>query len=109
MSLSMPLSWTESLDHLEHVMGPCWCFWAGPHRRWCFWAGPHRRWCFWAGPHQLGAGLGSDDLGETLVNVLKEMLFLCCVIMYDDWSVVADVYIQQGQNMCSLGRRQNQK
>ena len=23
---SMPLSWTESLDHLEHVMGPCWCF-----------------------------------------------------------------------------------
>jgi hypothetical protein len=22
---------TESLDHLEHVMGPCWCFWAGPH------------------------------------------------------------------------------
>jgi hypothetical protein len=44
-----------------------------------------------------------------LVNVLKEMLFLCCVIMYDDWSVVADVYIQQGQNMCSLGRRQNQK
>jgi len=32
MSLSMPLSWTESLDHLEHVMGPCWCFWAGPHQ-----------------------------------------------------------------------------
>jgi hypothetical protein len=31
MPLSMPLSWTESLDHLEHVMGPCWCFWAGPH------------------------------------------------------------------------------
>ena len=81
----MPFSWTESLDHLKHVMGP--------------------RWCFWAGPHQLGAGLGNDDLGETLVNVLKDMLFLCCVIMYDDWSVVDDVYIQQGQNMCSLGRR----
>jgi len=32
MPLSMPLSWTESLDHLEHVMGPCWCFWAGPHQ-----------------------------------------------------------------------------
>jgi hypothetical protein len=31
MPLSMPLSWTESLDHLDHVMGPCWCFWAGPH------------------------------------------------------------------------------
>ena len=31
MPLSMLLSWTESLDHLEHVMGPCWCFWAGPH------------------------------------------------------------------------------
>jgi hypothetical protein len=30
MPLSMPLSWTESLDHLEHVMDPCWCFWAGP-------------------------------------------------------------------------------
>jgi hypothetical protein len=27
MPLSMPLSWTESLDHLEHVMGPL----AGPH------------------------------------------------------------------------------
>jgi hypothetical protein len=26
------LSCTESLDHLEHVMGPCWCFWAGPHQ-----------------------------------------------------------------------------
>jgi hypothetical protein len=25
MPLSMLLSWTESLDHLEHVMGPCWC------------------------------------------------------------------------------------
>jgi len=23
MPLSMPLSWTESLDHLDHVMGPC--------------------------------------------------------------------------------------
>jgi hypothetical protein len=33
MPLSMPLSWTESLDHLEHVMGPCWCFWAGPHQK----------------------------------------------------------------------------
>ena len=32
MPLSMPLSWTESLDHLEHVMGPCWCLWAGPHQ-----------------------------------------------------------------------------
>ena len=32
MSLSMSLSWTESLDYLEHVMGPCWCFWAGPHQ-----------------------------------------------------------------------------
>jgi len=31
MPLLMPLSWTESLDHLEHVMGPCWCFWAGSH------------------------------------------------------------------------------
>ena len=31
MPLSMLLSWTESLDHLEHVMGPCWCFQAGPH------------------------------------------------------------------------------
>jgi len=51
------------------------------------------RWCFWAGPHQIGVDLGSDDLGETLVNVLKEMLFLCCVMMYDDWSVVDDVYI----------------
>jgi hypothetical protein len=30
---SMPLSWTESLDHLEHVMGPCCCFWAGPHHQ----------------------------------------------------------------------------
>ena len=19
------------IGHLEHVMGPCWCFWAGPH------------------------------------------------------------------------------
>jgi hypothetical protein len=51
------------------------------------------RWCFWAGPHQIGVDLGSDDLGETLVNVLKAMLFLCCVMMYDDWSVVDDVYI----------------
>ncbi|KAL3582919.1 hypothetical protein D5086_017251 [Populus alba] len=33
MRLSMSLSWTESLVHLEHVMGPCWCFWAGPHQR----------------------------------------------------------------------------
>jgi hypothetical protein len=44
----------------------------------------------------LGAGLGSDDLGETLVNVLTEMLFLCCVIMYDEGSVVSDAYIQLG-------------
>jgi hypothetical protein len=27
MPLSMPLFWTESLDHLEHVMGPYWCLW----------------------------------------------------------------------------------
>jgi len=26
----MPLSMPLSLDHLEHVMGLCWCFWAGP-------------------------------------------------------------------------------
>jgi len=32
----------------------------------------------------LGASLESDDLGETLVNVLTEMLFSCCVMMYDD-------------------------
>jgi len=25
MSLSMPLYWTMSLAHLEHVMGPYWC------------------------------------------------------------------------------------
>jgi len=31
----------------------------------------------------LGADLRSDDLGETLVNVLTKM-FLCCVMMYDD-------------------------
>jgi hypothetical protein len=24
MPLSMPLSWTKSLEHLEYVMGPCW-------------------------------------------------------------------------------------
>jgi hypothetical protein len=23
---------TKSWDHLEHVMGPCWCFWVGPHQ-----------------------------------------------------------------------------
>uniref|UniRef100_A0A6N2ML41 Reverse transcriptase Ty1/copia-type domain-containing protein n=1 Tax=Salix viminalis TaxID=40686 RepID=A0A6N2ML41_SALVM len=23
---------TTLLDHLEHVIGPCWCFWAGPHQ-----------------------------------------------------------------------------
>ena len=28
----MPLSWIESLDHLEHVMCPYWCLWAGPHQ-----------------------------------------------------------------------------
>jgi len=44
----------------------------------------------------LGVGLGSDDLGKTLVNVLTKMLFFGCVIMYDDWSVVGDVYIQLG-------------
>jgi hypothetical protein len=32
MPLLMPLSWTESLNHLEHVMDPCWCFWAGPYQ-----------------------------------------------------------------------------
>jgi hypothetical protein len=32
MPLSMPLSWTESLDHLEYLMGLRWCFWAGPHQ-----------------------------------------------------------------------------
>jgi hypothetical protein len=35
MPLSMPFSWTESLDHLIHVMGPYWCFWAGPHHKVC--------------------------------------------------------------------------
>jgi len=48
----------------------------------------------------LGVGLGSDDLGKTLVNVLTKMLFFGCVIMYDDWSVVGDVYIQLGWNIC---------
>jgi hypothetical protein len=52
----------------------------------------------------LGASLGSDDLGETLVNVLTEILFLCCVMMYDDWSVVGDDYTQLGWNMCK-GKR----
>jgi len=28
----MPLSWTKSLDHLEHVIGPCWCFEVGPRQ-----------------------------------------------------------------------------
>ena len=41
MSLSMPLSWTESLDHLENVMGPCWCFWAGPYQ----WPISCSKWC----------------------------------------------------------------
>ena len=49
---------------------------------------------------KLGVGLGSDDLEETLANVLMEMLFLCCVIIYDDRSMVGDVYIQLGRNMC---------
>ena len=35
----------------------------------------------------LGVGLGSNDLGETLVNVLIG-IFFCCVMMYNDWSVV---------------------
>jgi hypothetical protein len=48
----------------------------------------------------LGAGLGSDDLGETLVNVLIKMLFLYYVMMYDDWSVVGDDYTRLGWNMC---------
>jgi hypothetical protein len=52
----------------------------------------------------LGAGLRSDDLGETLVNVLTRMLFLCCVMMYDDWSVVGDDYTRLGWNMCK-GKR----
>jgi hypothetical protein len=47
----------------------------------------------------LGADLGSDDLGETLVNVLTKM-FLCCVMMYDDWSVVGDDYTHIDWNMC---------
>jgi hypothetical protein len=28
------------------------------------------------------------------------MLFLCCVIMYDEGSVVSDAYIQLGWNIC---------
>ena len=28
----MPLSWTESLAHLEHVMDPCRCLWVNPHQ-----------------------------------------------------------------------------
>jgi len=52
----------------------------------------------------LGAGLGSDDLGETLVNVLIKMLFLYYVMMYDDWSVVGDDYTRLGWNMCK-GKR----
>jgi hypothetical protein len=28
---SMPLSWIESLAHLEYIMGPRWCLWADPH------------------------------------------------------------------------------
>jgi len=31
MPFSMSLTWTELLDHLEHVTGPYWCLWAGPH------------------------------------------------------------------------------
>jgi len=46
MPLSMPLSWTESLDHLEHVMGPCWCFWAGPHHKITSIRWPIRYWCY---------------------------------------------------------------
>jgi hypothetical protein len=29
---SMPLSWIESLAHLEHVMGLCWCLWVDTHQ-----------------------------------------------------------------------------
>jgi hypothetical protein len=32
------------------------------------------------------------------------MLFLCCVIMYDEGSVVSDAYIQLGWNICK-GKR----
>ena len=31
MLLSMPMSYPESLAHLEHVMGSCWSLWADPH------------------------------------------------------------------------------
>jgi hypothetical protein len=35
----------------------------------------------------LGAGIGSDDLRKTLVDEHTKM-FLCCLIMYDEWRVV---------------------
>jgi hypothetical protein len=35
----------------------------------------------------LVAFVGSDDFGKTLVDEHIEM-FLCCLIMYDEWSVV---------------------
>ena len=31
----------------------------------------------------LGVGFGSNELGETLINVHAEILLLCCLIMYD--------------------------
>jgi hypothetical protein len=52
----------------------------------------------------LGADLGSDDLEETLVNVLTKMLFLYYLMMYDDWSVVGNDYTRLGWNMCK-GKR----
>jgi len=35
----------------------------------------------------LGAGIGSNDLGKTLVDEYTEM-FMCCLIVYDEWCVV---------------------
>jgi hypothetical protein len=28
----LPLLISFMFQDLEHVMGPCWCFWAGPHQ-----------------------------------------------------------------------------
>jgi len=44
----------------------------------------------------LGAGFGSDDLGETLINVHAKILLLCCLIMYDKWSVISDIVYSAG-------------
>jgi hypothetical protein len=35
----------------------------------------------------LGAGIGSNDLGKTLVDEHIET-FMCCLIVYDEWCVV---------------------